>query len=64
MKKVFSEIHNISIVSVSDWVGNRACQSPIMGKLNHIVINNGIDTENIFHKSNNHLRQTEPVYVG
>ncbi len=25
---------------------------PYYGKLSHIVINNGIDTENIFHKSN------------
>lgn len=49
MQKAFAKVNNITIVSVSGWVLERAKISPIMNKLNHAVIFNGIDTENTFY---------------
>lgn len=58
MQKAFTKVHNITIVSVSDWVLERAKLSPIMKKRNHVVINNGIDTKTTFYpRSSNELRK-------
>lgn len=48
MKKAYNSFDNIIIVSVSDWLYNRAIQSPFFKDKKITVIYNGIDTTNIF----------------
>lgn len=43
MKRSFDGFDDITIVSVSDWLKERAKTSPILQNLEHITINNGID---------------------
>lgn len=45
MKKAFENYQNITVVSVSPWLRDRAKQSPILGGLNHKVILNGVNTD-------------------
>lgn len=45
----FNDFENLSVVSVSPWLKERAKQSPMLKDKNHITILNGIDT-NIFKK--------------
>lgn len=45
MKKAFDNFGEISIVSVSEWLMNRAMISPIMNNHKHLTIHNGIDTD-------------------
>lgn len=59
MQKAFAKVHNITIVSVSGWVLERAKLSPIMNKLKHTVIFNGIDTENTFYPQDSGDLRTE-----
>lgn len=45
MKRSFSGFEeDLTVVSVSPWLQNRAMQSPILGKMHHKVILNGVDT--------------------
>ena len=39
---------NLKIVCVSEWLRERACQSPFFRKIDISVIENGIDTQNTF----------------
>lgn len=39
---------NLTVVSVSSWLGNRAAQSPLLAQMDHRVILNGVDTEYFF----------------
>ncbi len=48
MKEAFDGFKNLKIVSVSEWLQNRAKESPIMKKQKFNVIHNGIDTNEIF----------------
>lgn len=52
MKKAFEGFNNLTVVSVSPWLMERAKQSPILADKRHEVILNGIDT-NIFRTYNN-----------
>lgn len=49
MKSSFEGFENLTIVAVSKWLCNRAKQSPFFCNKKLVVIENGIDTENIFH---------------
>ena len=44
MRKAFDGFENLKIASVSPWLMERAKQSPILGKLDHTVVFNGVDT--------------------
>ena len=44
MKKAFSGFENISVVSVSPWLMNRAKEAPILAGFEHTVVGNGIET--------------------
>lgn len=48
MKKSFEGFNNLVIVPVSQWLCDRAKQSPFLSKKEFEVITNGIDTSNIF----------------
>mgnify|MGYP000891919248 CR=1 FL=1 len=48
MKNAFDGFDNIRIISVSKWLEDRAKESPIMKHHLFNVINNGIDTDEIF----------------
>ncbi|MBO7149891.1 MAG: glycosyltransferase [Clostridia bacterium] len=45
MLRAFDGFDNLTIVSVSPWLMNRAKQSPILADKKHTVILNGLDTE-------------------
>lgn len=49
MKKAFDGFDTLKIISVSKWLEDRAKQSPIMEDHNFSVIENGIDTDEIFY---------------
>lgn len=44
MKKVFSKFDNLTICPVSDWVKERAKQSPFLNDKKFITVMNGLDT--------------------
>lgn len=48
MKEAFEDFEGLKIISVSQWLENRARQSPIMLGHNFDVIENGINTKDIF----------------
>ena len=48
MKKAFDSFENLTVVSVSPWLMNRAKQSPILKDKKHVVVLNGLNTE-VFH---------------
>ena len=45
MQAAFEDFHNLTVVSVSPWLMNRAQQSPMLVDKRHRVILNGVDTE-------------------
>lgn len=45
MKKAFDGFNNLTVISVSPWLMERAKQSPILSDKTHVVILNGLDTE-------------------
>lgn len=45
MKKAFDGFENLSVISVSEWLMNRAKNSPIMADLEHQVVLNGVETQ-------------------
>ncbi|MEG2541476.1 MAG: glycosyltransferase, partial [Clostridia bacterium] len=45
MKKAFEGFDNLTVVSVSEWLMNRAKLSPILEDKKHVVVHNGIDTQ-------------------
>lgn len=50
MNKAFSGFYkNLIVVSVSSWLSERAIKSPILRDKQHYVVENGIDTGEIFH---------------
>jgi putative colanic acid biosynthesis glycosyltransferase len=49
MAEVFNGFNNLSVVSVSSWLSERAKRSPILKDKKNIVIENGIDTKDVFH---------------
>ena len=52
MKKAFDGFDNLTVVSVSPWLMERAKQSPILSDKKHTVVFNGLDTE-VFHICDN-----------
>jgi glycosyltransferase involved in cell wall biosynthesis len=46
--EAFSNFNNLTIVPVSQWLLDRATQSPFFRDKNFVVIGNGIDTNNVF----------------
>lgn len=48
MKKAFEGFEELSVVSVSPWLMDRAKRSSILGEFEHSVIYNGVDTS-VFH---------------
>lgn len=51
MRRAFSGFEeNLSVVSVSPWLQERAKQSQILGSMTHQVIYNGVDTEVFYHQ--------------
>lgn len=49
MQKAFQGFHeNLTVVSVSPWLRDRAIQSPILKDKHHCVVFNGVDTD-VFH---------------
>lgn len=52
MKTSFTGFDNLTVVSVSPWLMNRAKQSSILGDFKNITILNGINTKNFFHFHN------------
>ena len=48
MRKAFENFHNLTVVSVSGWLHNRAIQSPFLKDKKTMVIYNGIDVVNTF----------------
>ncbi|MBE6927222.1 MAG: glycosyltransferase [Ruminococcaceae bacterium] len=57
MKKAFDGFEKLEVVSVSPWLMERAAQSPILGKLSHNVILNGIDTDTFRPSDTEELRK-------
>lgn len=49
---VFSGFNNLIIVPVSQWLFDRATQSPFLRDKSFVVIGNGIDTKNVFRPTN------------
>ena len=49
---IYNGFNNLYIVSVSQWLNDRAQQSPFFKGKKLSVIGNGIDTRNVFHPSN------------
>ena len=45
MKKAFDGFDNLTVVSVSEWLKDRAMQSPMLKDKNHQVVYNGLDTK-------------------
>ena len=45
MKKAFEGFENLTVVSVSPWLKDRAKQSPILQDFEHVTVLNGLDTE-------------------
>jgi glycosyltransferase involved in cell wall biosynthesis len=45
MRKAFDGFNNLTVISVSPWLMERAKQSPILSDKTHVVILNGLDTE-------------------
>ena len=45
MKKAFEGFENLTVVSVSPWLMDRAKQSPILQDFEHVTVLNGLDTE-------------------
>lgn len=56
MKEAYKEYNNLTICCVSDWLRNRALQSPFFNDKNVITISNGLNT-NIF----NYLYEKEEI---
>jgi len=52
MAEAFNGFNNLSVVSVSSWLSERAKKSPMLKDKENIVIENGIDTEDVFHSTN------------
>ena len=52
MQQAFADFNeNLTVVSVSPWLKNRAEQSPILAGKRHCVVSNGVNTE-VFHPYN------------
>lgn len=64
MKKAFDFFSDsdICIVSVSEWLKNRAVKSPMLSRFNHQVIMNGLDT-GVFHlRNSNEIEEVRNKY--
>lgn len=57
MKVAFSEFNNLTICPVSDWLKDRAIQSPFLKDKKFITVKNGLDTEIFKIRNYNHLRE-------
>lgn len=44
MQKAFADFDNLNVVSVSEWLMNRAKESPILGHFKHDYVLNGVET--------------------
>lgn len=49
MKKAFEGFKDLTVVSVSPWLMERAKRSPILSNFEHITVLNGLDTD-VFHR--------------
>lgn len=57
MKAAFSEFDNLTICPVSDWLKDRAIQSPFLKDKKFITVKNGLDTDIFKIRNYNHLRE-------
>lgn len=57
MKKAFEGFENLTVVSVSSWLKERAETSAILGDKNHTVVLNGIDTNVFSPRNRNDIKQ-------
>ncbi|MHB1461985.1 MAG: glycosyltransferase [Armatimonadota bacterium] len=63
MKNAFSGFDNLCIVSVSDWLHNRAKLSPFFSNAKLSVIFNGVDTKNVFKPTDTTSLRTKLKFV-
>lgn len=57
MKKAFEGFENLTVVSVSSWLKERAEASLILGDKEHTVILNGVDTNTFYLIGNSDIKQ-------
>ena len=55
MKRAFAGFEDLTVISVSPWLMERAKQSPILKDFDHITILNGLDTE-VFHPIESNIK--------
>ena len=56
-KEAITSFDNLTVVSVSPWLMERAMLSPILADKKHAVVLNGLDTDVFNRKSFNDLRE-------
>lgn len=61
MKKAFDGFENLSVVSVSPWLMNRAMESSILKDKNNSYVFNGLDTD-IFTSRDNYDKNSKTVF--
>lgn len=63
MKSSFDGFNNLTVVSVSPWLMDRAKQSPMLFDKNHVVVLNGLDTEVFHNYDTSELRKSMHIEV-
>ena len=58
MKEAFEHFQNLSVVSVSSWLMERAKMSAILRSGAHLTIENGINTNVFYYRSNDEIHET------
>lgn len=61
MKAAFDGFENLTVVSVSPWLMDRAKQSPILADKEHLVVLNGLSTEIFKNYDNTDLRNLHNI---
>jgi glycosyltransferase involved in cell wall biosynthesis len=65
MKEAFEHFQNLSVVSVSPWLMERAKMSVILKSGNHVTIENGINTDIFhYHHGNKTTRRMNELFTG
>lgn len=64
LRDCFSNFNELKIISVSDWLRDRASKSTILANKEHLVIKNGIDTDVFsFEKNDNNFSHKRILFV-
>lgn len=61
MQRAYSGFQKMAVTSVSQWVHNRAMESPLLGKFPNYLVENGIDT-NVFYYRQDAQEQVSEKY--